>query len=93
MQASKKACGKLLKDPATLSTEYRPKTLALNLAVVQRFIVLPNPSQGEKGCFQPFNLFQTMNMKSMEKYLGMVSALEENFMDFKRLKEELCKVI
>ena len=28
----------------------------------------------------------------MDKYLGMISSLEDNFMEFKRLKEELNKV-
>lgn len=31
-------------------------------------------------------------MKSLDKYLGMISSLEENFKEFKRLKEELTKV-
>ncbi len=33
-----------------------------------------------------------MNVKSTDKYLGMISSLEENFKEFKSLKEELTKV-
>lgn len=36
--------------------------------------------------------FQTVGPNSTDEYLGLISSLEDNFIEFRRLKNELTKV-